>query len=77
MNEICGILYFSLDKEGYSKYDVDTLQKNFNEITESFLINNWIMLPQDIGVRFIQDKDLFISLLKKYLKILKEEIDGE
>ncbi len=77
MDEICGILYFPLDKEGYSKYDVDTLQKNFNEITESFPINSWIMLPQDIGVRFIQDKDFFISLLKKYLKILEEEMDEE
>ena len=77
MNEFYGILYFPLDEEGYSKYDIDTLQKKFDEITESSPVNNWILLPQDIGVRFIQDKDLFISLLKKYLKILEEEIDGE
>lgn len=76
MNEINGILYYPLDKEGYSKYDLNTLQKTFNEINENIPMANWICLPQDIGIRFIQDKEIFISLLKKYLKIL-EEADEE
>ena len=76
MDEINGIFYLPLDKEGYLKYDVDTIQKKFNELIKSAPTVNWICLPQDIGVRFIQDKEIYISLLKKYLKLL-EEMDEE
>jgi hypothetical protein len=70
------IFYYPLDKEGYSKYDMDQLRimaERVRNVAPDEL--RFILLPEDIGHRFIQDKNLYIKILKDYIKSLEEQPD--